>query len=90
MFNKLYNMGKITAIRNLDEKTFRKLRAVAIEENMKVSDAMNSAMKKWLAEKGKRQAPDPKNLIKITGIIKPGKKVRWSEEVDEILYGWKK
>ncbi len=84
-------MGKITAIRDLDEETFRKLRAAAIEENMKVSDAMNIAMKKWLAEKEKRKtAPDPRYLIKITGIIKPGKKVNWSEEVDEILYGWKK
>ena len=84
-------MSKITAIRDLDEDTFRKLRAAAIEENMRVGDAMNIAMKKWLDEKAKRKtAPDPRNLIKITGIIKPGKKVRWSEEVDEILYGWKK
>lgn len=84
-------MGKITAIRDLDEETFRKLRAAAIEENMKVGEAMNIAMKKWLADKEKNKIkPDPKNLLKIEGIIKPGKKVRWSEEVDEILYGWKK
>ena len=43
-------MGKITAIRDLDEDTFRKLRAAAIEENMKVGDAVNIAMKKWLAQ----------------------------------------
>ncbi len=84
-------MSKITAIRNLDEETFRKLRAVAIEENMKVSEAMNIAMKKWLAEKKKHEIkPDPKYLLEIKGIIKPGKKVRWSEEVDEFLYGLKK
>lgn len=48
-------MGKITAIRDLDEDTFRKLRAAAIEENMKVGDAVNIAMKKWLAEKEKKK-----------------------------------
>ena len=48
-------MGKITGIRDLDEETFRKLRAVAIEENIRVGDAVNAAMKKWLAEKGKRK-----------------------------------
>lgn len=81
-------MGKITAIRDLDEDTFRKLRAAAIEEEMKVSDVMNIAMKKWLAEKEKNKIkPDPKNFLKLKGIIKPGKKVRWSEEIDEILYG---
>ena len=84
-------MSKITAIRDLDEETFRKLRSVAVEENMKVGDAMNIAMKKWLAEKEDRKTkPDAKFLLEICGIIKPGKKVRWSEEVDEILYGWKK
>ena len=83
-------MGKITAIRDLDEETFRKLRAAAIEENMRVGDAMNIAMKKWLAEKKAQKKPDPKFLLEICGMIKPGKKVRWSEEVDEILYGWKK
>ena len=86
-------MGKITAIRDLDEETFRKLRAAAIEENMKVGDVMNTAMKKWLAEKEKRKQknkPDNKFLIEITGIIKTDKPVRWSEEIDEFLYGWKK
>ena len=83
-------MGKITAIRDLDEETFRKLRAAAIEENMNVGDAMNAAMKKWLAEKGKKQKPDPKNFLKMKGFINPGKKVRWSEEIDETLYGAKR
>ena len=80
-------MGKLIAIRDLDEETFRKLRAIAVEENMKISDVMNSAMKKWLVEKEKKSKPDPKNIIAINGFIKPGKKVRWSEEVDRILYG---
>ena len=83
-------MSKITAIRDLDEETFRKLRAVAVEENMNVGDAMNIAMKKWLAEKEKHDKPDAKFLLEICGMIKTKEKVRWSEEVDEILYGVKK
>lgn len=81
-------MAKNVAIRNLDEETFRKFRAAAVEENVKVGDAMNTAMKKWLAEKEKRRVrPDPKNFLKLKGFIRPGKKVRWSEEIDEIVYG---
>ena len=84
-------MGKITGIRDLDEETFRKLRAAAIEENMNVSEVMNIAMKKWLAEKGKRKNKvDNRFLLEITGVIKTKEKVKWSEEVDETLYGWKK
>ena len=33
---------------------------------------------------------DPKNLLKISGVIKTKKKVRWSEEIDETLYGLEK
>ena len=39
-------MGKITAIRDLDEETFRKLKAAAVEENMKVSEAKKTPQKK--------------------------------------------
>ena len=81
-------MGKITGIRDLDEETFRKLRAVAIEENIRVGDAVNAAMKKWLAEKGKRKNKvDNRFLLEITGLIKTKEKVKWSEEVDKTLYG---
>ena len=81
-------MSKITAIRDLDEDTFRKFRAMAIEENVRLGDAVNMAMKRWLAEKeSRKEIPDPKFLLEICGIIKTKTKVRWSEEVDEILYG---
>lgn len=84
-------MGKFVAIRNMDDETFRKFRAVAVEEKMKVGDAMTIAMKHWIEEKKKRKnIPDPRNLRKISGMINPGKKVCWSEEIDEILYGMKK
>ena len=83
-------MSKITAIRDLDEDTFRKFRAMAVEENVRLGDAMNTAMKHLIDEKDTKKKPDMKNLLKLNGIIKPGKKVHWSEEVDEILYGAEK
>lgn len=38
----------------------------------------------------KKVKPDPRNLAKLSGIIKTKKKVKWSEEIDEFLYGLKK
>jgi hypothetical protein len=35
----------------------------------------------------KKQKIDIKNLEKLEGFIKARKKVRWSEQIDEILYG---
>ena len=84
-------MKKATvAIRDVDEETFRKFRSMTIVERMNMGEAVTIAMKRMLKEKGQGRKPDPKNLLKISGIIKTKKKVRWSEEVDEILYGWKK
>ncbi|MBS3053459.1 MAG: hypothetical protein J4469_03060 [Candidatus Aenigmarchaeota archaeon] len=80
-------MAKTVAIRDLDEETFRKFRAVAIEERMKVGDAMTIAMKKWIEEEKMKNKPNIKNLLKIKPIRMGKKKVRWSEEIDEFLYG---
>jgi len=83
-------MAKTVAIRDLDEETFRKFRAVAIEERMKVGDAMTIAMKKWIEEEKMKNKPNIKNLLKIKPIRMGKKKVRWSEEIDEFLYGLEK
>lgn len=81
-------MTKTVAVRDLDEETFRKFRAIAIEERMKTGEALTIAMRRWIKEKeGEKAKPDARNLLKLHGIIKTKKKVRWSEEVDEILYG---
>lgn len=48
-------------------------------------------IKKWIEEENKKKAKlDPKDLDKLSGIIKTKKKVKWSEEIDEFLYGLKK
>ena len=80
----------LRAIRGIEEETYLKFREKALAERMKVGEALTLAMKEWL-KKGKRgQKINPRNLLRIKGIIKTEEKVRWSEEIDEILYGGKK
>ncbi len=82
------------AVRDVDEETFRKFRAMSVEERMKLGEALNLAMRKALEEeklmKEKKNKPDPRNLLRIKPIKIGNKRVRWSEEIDEILYGFKK
>ena len=81
----------IVAIRDVDEETFRKFRAMTVEERMKMGEGLSWAMKKMMKERRERKTkPDPTNLLKISGIIKTKKPVRWSEEIDEFLYGLEK
>ena len=86
------NMVKTTiTVRDVDEETFRKFRALSVEERAKLGDALSMAMKHWMEEeKMKNNKPDPKKLRELIGIIKTKKKVRWSEEIDEFLYGLEK
>ena len=82
-------MGKtFIGVRDVDEESFRKFRAKAIEEKMRLGLALTLAMKNLLEEKKKSKQIqfNPKNLMKITGLIKTKEKVKWSEEIDEILY----
>ncbi len=82
---------ELRAIRGIDEETYRMFRQKALEERMKTGEALTLAMKRWVSEREERKAkPDPRNLLKISGIIKTKKKVRWSEEIDEFLYGLEK
>ena len=83
-------MKTTIAVRDVDEETFRKFRAMTVEEKMKLGDAVTMAMKNLLEEEREKKRPDPKNLLKIKPIKVGKKKVRWSEEIDEVLYGWKK
>jgi len=83
-------MKTTIAVRDVDEETFRKFRALSIEERMKLGDAITIAMRKMIREKETKKKSDPKNLLKIKPIKVGKKKVRWSEEIDEVLYGWKK
>jgi hypothetical protein len=76
-------------VRNVNEETFRKFRALAIEKRLKLGEALTKAMALMLEKKEKEQTNNAKLLLKMKP-IKIGKKVRWSEEIDEVLYGFKR
>ena len=81
-------MTKITiGVRDVDEATFRKFRAFSMAQKMNVGKALTLAMKRTIEEQDKIQKNNVKGLLKLKGIIKTKGKVRWSEEIDEILYG---
>lgn len=77
-------------VRGVDAELFRKFRARAIEDRIKLSEALSKALANWLEENEEKKAKgETRNLLKMKP-IKVGRKVRWSEEIDEILYGFKK
>jgi len=77
-------------VRGVDEETFRKFRALAIQKRLRLGEALTEAMEKTMEDEKQENIPDPKNLLKISGIIKTKKRVKWSEEIDEFLYGLEK
>ena len=83
-------------IRNVDEELFRKFRAWAIQKRLNLNDALNNLIKESLKEdelklkKEKLKDDAFKRLLALKPIKIGNKKVRWSEEVDEIVYGIKK
>lgn len=76
----------LIAVRDVDEDTFRKFKAMSVQENIKLGDALTTAMKHLIEERKleeKHEIKRPK--------VKPfdwGKGTeKTSEEVDKILYG---
>lgn len=84
-----YQMAKeILTVRDVDEEIWRKFRAKTEEEGIKTGQALNEALAVWIKEKErKKKHPDPRNFLEVEGIIRAGRRVRWSEEVDKVLYG---
>lgn len=74
-------------VRDVDEATFRKR---ALARKIKLGNMLTAAIEKYVKDeklKEKETKRDPRNLLKIKGIITTKEKVRWSGEIDEILYG---
>jgi len=91
MYYMLYKMKKqILTVRDVDKDAWRKFKAKTAEEGLKTGDAITRAMKLWIKEKESQIAkPDPKLLLGVKPIVIGKKEVRWSEEIDETLYGTK-
>ncbi|HDJ96543.1 MAG TPA: hypothetical protein ENG45_00540 [Candidatus Aenigmarchaeota archaeon] len=79
-------MSDLIAVRGVEKEVFRKFKAKSVEEGLKLGEALTLAMKEWLKEREKEKV-NVKNLAHLAGVIKLKKRVRWSSEVDRILYG---
>ena len=81
----------VLTVRDVDSAAWRKFRAKIAEEGLKTGDAITQAVKIWIKEKeAKASKPDPRLLLKVKRITVGKKQVRWSEEIDETLYGIKR
>lgn len=74
-------------VRKINKAIYNKFRERALEEHRNVGDALNQAMVEWLEKQDERIKPQIENVLKLNGIVKTNKPVKWSEEVDETLYG---
>lgn len=77
-------------VRRVDSRISRRFKQRAVEKNLRLGKAITYAMEKWMKEDENEVKIDPQNLLKLEGLIKTKKQVRWSTDADEILYGWKK
>ena len=77
-------------VRDVDEATFRKFKTLAVKRKLKLNEAFREAVNQWAEKNAEAKTIDVRNIFKIKGIIKTKDKVKWSEEIDDILYGLKK
>jgi plasmid stability protein len=74
-----------TTIRNLDERTYRALKARAALTGRTIGETLNEAMSLYLARP--TEFPVTGSLADLTPIAYPKGNERLSEEVDSVLYG---
>lgn len=71
-------------IRGLNDRVYRRFKARAVEEGMKMGDAVAQAMELWIRETKK----DPNLRLTDIETFNWGKGTeRTSSEIDELLYG---
>ena len=66
---------------------YHRFRQRALEEDINVGRAITEAMKFWMKERDKMKKRNIKALLKINGLVKAKHTVRWSKDIDKILYG---
>ncbi len=80
-------MNEMLVVRKIDKKIYKRFKQKALELNDTMGDAITEAMTYWLNTK-KSEEYNPKTLLKLNGIIKTEKRVKWSEQINKILYDW--
>lgn len=73
-------------VRRVDMLVYKKFRERAVRRGVRVGEALTKLMEKEIEDSDEGKV-SPKNFIKMIGIVKTGKKVNYSEQVDDILYG---
>jgi hypothetical protein len=80
-------MGKdFIAVRDVDENVYRKFKARAVSERLKLGVALTKAMKEWLEENRKKSEKRQKGPKLKPFNWGPGTE-HTSSEIDRILYG---
>lgn len=79
-------------IRDVNPRFWKELKIEAVKEGLKIGEAINLALERWLHEYRNKQ---DKEKIKSFWDLKPYKFDRkdaghLSTKVDEVVYGWKK
>jgi hypothetical protein len=64
MYNNLENneLSMSVSIKDLDENTYRNLKAEAVRHGMKISEAATAAFRLWVAEKRQTRQRDTKRM----------------------------
>ena len=76
-----------TTIRGVDEAIFRKFKAKAAEEGMKIGEAVTQALESWVKEREHAKKRASLREIECYDWGKGTEKV--SSQIDQILYGEK-
>jgi hypothetical protein len=71
-------------IRGLDEAVFRRFKAKAIEEGMRLGEAVTQAMEIWIK---RRRAKGRASLLEMEPLDWGAGTERLSIEIDRVLYG---
>lgn len=74
-----------TTIRNLDEATYRALKARAALMGKTIGDVINEALRAYLARP--EAIPRRGSLCDLTPEVYPAGNERLSEEIDAVVYG---
>ena len=77
----------VLVVRKINKTIYTKFKERALEEHRNVGDALNQAMAEWLQKQDELEKPHIEKILSLNGIVKTDNAVRWSEEVDETLYG---
>ena len=79
---------QVLSVRDVDEAAWRRFRAKISEEGLKTGEALSEALRIWLREKElQKNNRDPRKLLTIKSVRIGKSEVRWSEEIDKVLYG---